>query len=152
MIFEYIDGQLISKMAAHFACLKLSKCALKFLMYWHSTYYKIARTRTSTTFTFPDRTDEECRQNGCKNDCQISSQGKVPPIRGKLVHFPGKNGDNGSKINIFEGKVHQMTGKMVHFLPELTHATLHYPTLQMYTSNYPDFDPDFANGHLKCAP
>ena len=40
-----------------------------------------------------------------------------------------------------------MTGKMVHFLPELTHATLHYPTLQMYTSNYPDFDPDFANGH-----
>jgi len=41
--------------------------------------------------------------------------GKVPPIRGKTVHFPGKNGDNGSKINIFEGKVHQMTGKTVHF-------------------------------------
>lgn len=61
--------------------------------------------------------------------CTGMQLGKVPPIRGKLVHFPGKNGDNGSKINIFEGKVHQMTGKQVHFLPELTHAAPHYPTL-----------------------
>ena len=30
---EYIDGQLISKIATHFGRLKLSKCALKFLMY-----------------------------------------------------------------------------------------------------------------------
>ena len=41
--------------------------------------------------------------------------GKVPPIRGKMVHFPGKNSENGGKINIFEGKVHRMTGKVVHF-------------------------------------
>ena len=61
--------------------------------------------------------------------CTGTQWGKVPPIRGKLVHFPGKNGDNGSKINIFEGKVHQMTGKQVHFPPELTHAAPHYPTL-----------------------
>ena len=68
-------------------------------------------------FTFPDRTDEECRQNVRKNDCQISSQGKVPRIRGNLVHFPGKNGENGGKINIFEGKVPPIRGKVVHFPP-----------------------------------
>ena len=39
-------------------------------------------------FTFPDRTDEKCRQNGHRSDCPISSQGKVPLIRGNLVHFP----------------------------------------------------------------
>ena len=39
-------------------------------------------------FTFPDRTDEECRQNGSRSDCPISSRGKVPLIRGNLVHFP----------------------------------------------------------------
>ena len=66
-------------------------------------------------FTFPERTDEECRQNGSRSDCPISSPRKVPPIRGNLVHFPGKNGKKGGRINIFEGKVHQMTGKMVHF-------------------------------------
>jgi len=36
----------------------------------------------------PDRTDEECRQNGRRSDCLISSPGKVPLIRGNLVHFP----------------------------------------------------------------
>ena len=36
----------------------------------------------------PDRMDEKCRQNGRRSDCPISSQGKVPLIRGNLVHFP----------------------------------------------------------------
>ena len=38
--------------------------------------------------------------------------GKVPPIRGNLVHFPGKKKRNGGKINIFSRKVHQKSGKM----------------------------------------
>ena len=67
---------------------------------------------------------------------------KVPPIRGNMVHFPGKKGEmavestfsagkctkkagkwftfpekrrNGGRINIFGGKVHQKSGKVVHF-------------------------------------
>ena len=39
----------------------------------------------------PDRTDKECRQNSRRSDCPISFPGKVPRIRGKLVHFPRKN-------------------------------------------------------------
>ena len=31
--------------------------------------------------------------------------GKVPQIRGKMVHFPGEKWQNGAEINIFEGKV-----------------------------------------------
>jgi hypothetical protein len=42
----------------------------------------------------------------------------VPQIRGNLVHFPGKNGENGGRINIFEGKVPQIPGKLVHFSPK----------------------------------
>ena len=66
-------------------------------------------------FTFPERTDEECRQNGRRSDCLISSPGKVPQIRGKLVHFPGINSENGGIINIFEGKVYRIRSKLVHF-------------------------------------
>ena len=66
-------------------------------------------------FTFPDWTDEECRQKGRRSDCLISSQGKVPQIHGKMVHFPEKNGENGGRINIFEGKVPPIRSKMVHF-------------------------------------
>ena len=32
-----------------------------------------------------------------------------------MVHFPGKNGENGGRINIFEGKVPQIRGNLVHF-------------------------------------
>lgn len=66
-------------------------------------------------FTFPDRTDGECRQNGRKNDCQISSQGKVPPICGKVVHFPWKKQQNSGGINISGGKVPGIRGNLVHF-------------------------------------
>ena len=45
----------------------------------------------------------------------MDHRGKVPQIRGNLVHFPGGKWQNGAEINIFEGKVHQMTGKLVHF-------------------------------------
>ena len=41
--------------------------------------------------------------------------GKVPQIRGKLVHFPGINSENGGIINIFEGKVYRIRSKLVHF-------------------------------------
>ena len=32
-----------------------------------------------------------------------------------MVHFPGKNGENGGRINIFEGKVPLIHGNLVHF-------------------------------------
>ena len=46
---------------------------------------------------------------------RASYSGKVPLIRGKMVHFPGKNGENGGRINIFEGKVPLIRGNLVHF-------------------------------------
>ena len=84
-----------------------------------------------------------------KTIVKFRPRGKCRRFAAIWFTFPEKNSENGGRINIFEGKVHQMTGKQVHFPPELTHAASHYPTLQMYTSNYPDFDPDFANGHLQ---
>ena len=41
-------------------------------------------------------------------------------IRGKLVHFPRKNGENGGRINIFGGKVPGSRGNLVHFPGLLT--------------------------------
>jgi len=41
----------------------------------------------------------------------------VPQIRGKMVHFPGKNGENGGKINISSGKVPGICRNTVHFPP-----------------------------------
>ncbi len=55
------------------------------------------------------------RNNVCPLYWNVARPGKVPPIRGNLVHFPGEKWQNGAEINIFEGKVHQMTGKLVHF-------------------------------------
>ena len=49
--------------------------------------------------------------------CTTRFRGKVPPIRGKMVHFPREKRRNGGRINIFGGKVHQKSGKMVHFSP-----------------------------------
>ena len=46
------------------------------------------------------------------------TSGEVHLIRGKVVHFPGKNGKKGGRINIFEGKVHLIRGNLVHFPPE----------------------------------
>ena len=47
--------------------------------------------------------------------------GKVPPIRGKMVHFPGKNGENGGKINISSGKVPGICRNTVHFQKRLSY-------------------------------
>lgn len=55
------------------------------------------------------------RNNVCPLYWNVARPGKVPPIRGNMVHFPGEKWQNGAEINIFEGKVHQMTGKLVHF-------------------------------------
>ena len=63
----------------------------------------------------PGRTDEECRQNGRRSDCPISSQGKVPLIRGNLVHFPPigwtKNAGRMAAETI------ALCGNLVHFPP-----------------------------------
>ena len=63
----------------------------------------------------PRRNSISGRQAKYTQKPRASYSGKVPLIRGKMVHFPGKNSENGGRINIFEGKVHRMTGKLVHF-------------------------------------
>ena len=42
-------------------------------------------------------------------------RGKVPRIRGKMVHFPGEERENGGRINISGGKVPRIRGNLVHF-------------------------------------
>ena len=58
--FECIDNQMISKTDAHFGRLKLSKCALAFSVYWYSTCYKIACTRTSIPLRHLSAEDMNC--------------------------------------------------------------------------------------------
>ena len=47
--------------------------------------------------------------------CVRGGAGKVPQIRGNLVHFPGEKQRKWRYINIFEGKVPQIRGNLVHF-------------------------------------
>ena len=47
----------------------------------------------------------ECSQGKCRRFVEI------------WFTFPGKNSENGGKINIFEGKVPHIRGKTVHFPP-----------------------------------
>ena len=47
----------------------------------------------------------ECSQGKCRRFVEI------------WFTFPGKNSENGGKINIFEGKVPQIPGRLVHFPP-----------------------------------
>ena len=59
-------------------------------------------------------------KNGKKGGRINIFEGKVHLIRGNLVHSPPEKKRNGDKINIFGGKVHQKSGKMVHFPPKLS--------------------------------
>ena len=70
----------------------------------------------------PDRTDEECRQNGRRSDCLISSPGKVPLIREIWFTFPDRTNeecrqnDRRSDCPISSpGKVPLIHGNLVHF-------------------------------------
>ena len=48
-------------------------------------------------------------------NCNYNCGGKCLELVGIWFTFLGKNGENGGRINIFEGKVPRIRGKMVHF-------------------------------------
>ena len=66
-------------------------------------------------------------KNGKKGGRINIFEGKVHLIRGNLVHSPPEKKRNGDKINIFGGKVHQKSGKMVHFPPKLSAGPKTWP-------------------------